>query len=105
MAHQSLLLRSNMALPYFSNQQVIDQLNSGFKWPDSTISYSFPEYSSSIFSQDPEVEGTFSPVAYSLRPLFELGVNLWGDLIPQSLNTPPAPTIPLAPRSLAPTIG
>jgi serralysin len=68
-----------MALPNWTDQQVIDQLVTPYKWYSSSISYSFPKTSSEISGTD-QIPG-FSSLNSNQQKYARLAVLLWDDLI------------------------
>ncbi|WP_028453988.1 Ig-like domain-containing protein [Chitinilyticum litopenaei] len=71
-----------MTAANWTNQQVIDQLNSGEKWTGSTITYAFPTLASGMFSQG-EATG-FKAATASQQVWLKLALQSWDELIPQS---------------------
>lgn len=69
-----------MALSSWTDQQVIDQLNSGYKWTGSTITYAFPTSASSTYTGGGE-GGGFQPLTAAGQAAAELALRLWDDLI------------------------
>lgn len=73
-----------MTVANWTNSQVINQLNSGYKWTGSTITYAFPTSASGIYYQN---EGTgFRAISSSQQTLFTLALQTWDDLIPQNFQ-------------------
>ena len=69
-----------MALSSWTDQQVIDQLNSGYKWTGSTITYAFPTSASATYTGGGE-GGGFQPLNAQGQAAAELALRLWDDLI------------------------
>ncbi len=68
-----------MALDIWTDQQILDQLDSGAKWSGSTITYSFATSKSGIYGSS---EGTgFSALSSSQQTAARLALTLWDDLI------------------------
>jgi Ca2+-binding RTX toxin-like protein len=77
-----------MALPYLTDEQIIDQLDSGYHWGSSTISYSFAASSSVLLTNFGEAPG-FAPLNDTQKNLASLALRLWNDLIgPNIVETP-----------------
>ncbi|MBX9760446.1 MAG: M10 family metallopeptidase C-terminal domain-containing protein [Beijerinckiaceae bacterium] len=68
-----------MPLSSWTDQQVIDQLDSGYKWSGSTITYSFPTSANSMYTVD-EAPGFIGLTAQG-QAAAELALRLWDDLI------------------------
>ncbi|BAL23743.1 M10 family metallopeptidase C-terminal domain-containing protein [Azoarcus sp. KH32C] len=68
-----------MALPSWTNQQVIDQLVSGQSWSGTTITYAFPTTSSGIYGSS-EATG-FQDLNATEQAYAELALTAWNDLI------------------------
>lgn len=73
-----------MALASWTNQQVIDQLDSGRHWSGTTITYTFPTSSAGIYGQQGETAG-FTALNSLQKAQAELALALWDDLIVPSL--------------------
>ncbi len=73
-----------MALANWTNQQVIDQLNSGSKWSGSTITYSFPTVISAMATYSGETG--FSAFNATQQARAELALTLWDDVIASSIQ-------------------
>lgn len=69
-----------MALASWTEQQIIDQLNSGMKWSGSVITYSFPTSSSALYGTSSERSG-FSALSAAAQAKATLALQLWDDLI------------------------
>mgnify|MGYP000134844418 CR=1 FL=1 len=68
-----------MALASWTDQQIIDQLNSGYKWSGSTITYTFATSSAGIYGS---TEGTgFTALNSAQQDAARLALALWDDLI------------------------
>lgn len=72
-----------MALPNWTEKQVIDQLVTPYRWYTPFISYSFPTTSSEI-SGSAQIPG-FSPLNNTQKKYASLAVTLWDDLIAPGL--------------------
>lgn len=70
-------------LPNWTTQQILEQLNSGYKWSGSSISYSFPTTTSGL-SGSAQIP-TFSPLNSEQQSKAALALQLWGDLISPSI--------------------
>ena len=68
-----------MALPNWTEKQVIDQLVTPYRWYTPFISYSFPTSSSEISGSD-QIPG-FSPLNNTQKKYASLALLLWDDLI------------------------
>ncbi|MDH4439852.1 MAG: M10 family metallopeptidase [Rhizobium sp.] len=73
-----------MALATWTNQQVIDQLNSGSKWSGSVITYSFPTVASAMATYSGEAG--FSAFNATQQARAELALTLWDDVIASSIQ-------------------
>lgn len=71
-----------MALSTWSDPLIINQLNSGLKWPDLVISYAFPTSASEITTSSGEGTG-FRPLNSTQQSAAELALLTWDDLIRQ----------------------
>ena len=67
-----------MAKPVWTNAQIIDQLDSGYQWSGSALTYGFPT-TASWFPYD-EKWG-FSPLNSAQQTTATLAIRLWDDLI------------------------
>lgn len=81
-----------MALSVWTDQQVIDQLNSGQKYTSSTITYSFAQdWRFDIGSPNGEING-FSPLSAGGQAKAALAIRLWDGLIANTMsNVAPGP--------------
>ncbi|WP_237368528.1 M10 family metallopeptidase C-terminal domain-containing protein [Rhizobium sp. SL42] len=70
-----------MALASWTDEQVLDQLNSGSRWTSSTITYAFP---TTIWSMYSDGEAGFSGLNATQQARAVLAINLWDDLIEPS---------------------
>lgn len=70
-----------MALASWTDEQILDQLNSGSHWTSSTITYSFPTTVSGMYVWD---EGGFSALNSAQQAKAMLALTLWDDLIAPS---------------------
>ena len=73
-----------MALPNWTNAQIIAQLDSGYRWNGSTITYAFPTSGSGMYGDDGQIPG-FVAVNSVQQAFFRLALKTWADLIPRSL--------------------
>ncbi|MBE2263844.1 MAG: M10 family metallopeptidase C-terminal domain-containing protein, partial [Burkholderiaceae bacterium] len=73
-----------MTAPNWTNAQVIAQLDSGYKWTGSTITYAFPTSLTGMFGVQGERTG-FQAATASQQTTIRLALKCWDDLIPQSL--------------------
>lgn len=73
-----------MALASWTNQQVIDQLDSGRHWSGSLITYAFPTNSAGIYGQQGE-SIAFAGLNTLQKAQAELALALWDDLIVPTL--------------------
>jgi serralysin len=71
-----------MTATVFTDAQVIAQLDSGYKWSGSTITYSFPTTAAGIYYTE-ENKG-FIAATLTQQALFKIALQSWDDLI--SLN-------------------
>ena len=69
-----------MALASWTDAQVVGQLNSGAKWTGSTITYSFPTSTASLYTGSGE-SGGFRAFTDAQKPMARLALQLWDDLI------------------------
>ncbi len=74
-----------MALSSWTDQQVINQLNSGSKWSGSVITYSFPTSVSAMATYSGEASG-FSALNATQQARAELALALWDDIIAPSFQ-------------------
>jgi serralysin len=70
-----------MALPIWTNQQVIDQLDSGSSWAGSTVTYSFPTLASAMYSMDGEELTGFQAIDAASKTSIRLAMQVWDELI------------------------
>lgn len=68
-----------MALSSWTQQQVLDQLDSGYHWSGSTITYAFPTSSSGIYGSS-ELSG-FVALNANQQSYAKLALQTWDDLI------------------------
>lgn len=68
-----------MALSSWTQQQVLDQLDSGYHWSGSTITYAFPTSSSGIYGSS-ELSG-FVALNENQQSFAKLALQTWDDLI------------------------
>lgn len=68
-----------MTLRVLTNQEIIDQLNSGMIWGSPTITYSFAATTEQIYG-DSELQG-FSPLAAAQQDAADVALQLWDELI------------------------
>jgi serralysin len=73
-----------MALAAWTDQQVINQLNSGSKWSGSVITYSFPTTVSAMATYSGE--SGFSAFNATQQARAELALTLWDDVIARSIQ-------------------
>jgi serralysin len=73
-----------MALATWTDQQVINQLNSGSKWSGSVITYSFPTTVSAMATYSGEAG--FSAFTATQQARAELALTLWDDVIARSIQ-------------------
>lgn len=66
------------AVPYLTDEEVIDQLDSGSHWSGSTITYSFP--TSTWTTYNGEMSG-FSALGSEAQEAGHLAIGLWDDLM------------------------
>lgn len=69
-----------MALPSWSNSQIISQLINGSRWYGESISYAFPTLTTGITGAANEAQ-TFSPLTAAQQSIVQLAMSVWGDLI------------------------
>ncbi|MBG1233029.1 M10 family metallopeptidase [Aestuariivirga litoralis] len=68
-----------MALPVLSKTQILNQLDSGYHWTGSTITYSVP---TSVSSMTGSYEKTsFTALSAQQTSAFQLAISLWSDVI------------------------
>lgn len=68
-----------MALTSWTDRQILNQLDSGYKWSGSTITYSFATSSTGIYTGGGE--GGFSALTAAGQASAQLALQLWDDLI------------------------
>ncbi|WP_054156230.1 M10 family metallopeptidase [Rhizobium sp. AAP43] len=73
-----------MALSVWTDQQVIDQLNSGSRWSGSTITYSFPTVVTAMARYSSE--NGFTALNATQQAQAELSLMLWDDVIASSIQ-------------------
>ncbi|MBD5804278.1 Serralysin C precursor [Azoarcus sp. Aa7] len=71
-----------MALASLTTQQIIDQLDSGYHWAGSTITYAFPVTAADLFSTDEG--GSFRPLDATQQAYAEVALASWDELIAPS---------------------
>lgn len=69
-----------MAKPVWTDEQVLNQLNSGKLWPGSTISYSFPQLREQLHFEQGEGPGFIALNAYQ-QDHIRLALAIWDELI------------------------
>ena len=69
-----------MALPAWSDSQILSQLISGSRWYGESISFAFPILASGITGAANEAQ-TFRPLNTAQQSTAQLAMGLWGDLI------------------------
>jgi serralysin len=74
-----------MALALWTNDQVFDQLYSGFKWSGTTITYAFASSATAIYGGGGEAAG-FSAMTATEQSAATLALTLWDDLIAPDLR-------------------
>ncbi len=84
-----------MALSSWTDQQVINQLNSGSKWSGSVITYSFPTTVTGMARYNGEGTG-FSAFNATQQARAELALTLWDDVIATSIQKVAAGTTSIA---------
>lgn len=67
----------------WTNTQVINQLDSGFRWSGSTITYAFPTAASGLYAVLGEAAG-FSALTSTQQVTFTQAIQTWDDLILQT---------------------
>ncbi len=72
-----------MALASWTQQQILDQLISGYRWSGSTITYAFPTLSSGMYGSQ-ELAG-FAGLNAAQQAAAELALQTWDDLIAPDL--------------------
>ncbi len=78
-----------MALSSWTDEQILDQLNSGYRWTNSTITYAFPQSWDGVY-WDTE-DGSSLALTASQQSKAVLALSLWDDLISPSfvkIDTP-----------------
>ena len=73
-----------MAAAFWSNAQILGQLESGYQWSGSVITYAFPTSTPGIYG-DGERQA-FRPVNATQQSYITLALHLWDDLIPPSFQ-------------------
>ncbi|WP_297324908.1 M10 family metallopeptidase C-terminal domain-containing protein [Nitrosomonas sp.] len=79
-----------MILSSWSNQQILDQLDSGYHWSGNTITYAFPTSSAGIYGAQ-EASG-FQVLNTVQQSYAELALQTWDDLIAPDLQRTTATT-------------
>src|SRR5690606_12786473 len=74
-----------MALPIWTDQQVLNQLNSGQTWKQAVITYRFAQDGSELNFQQGEAAG-FTPFTAVQQQFAHIAMALWDELIPQTLQ-------------------
>ncbi len=74
-----------MALPIWTDQQVLNQLNSGLTWKQAVITYRFAQDGSELNFQEGEAAGFTSFTAVQ-QQFAHIAMALWDELIPQTLQ-------------------
>src|SRR5438876_370855 len=74
-----------MAKPVFTNAQIIAQLNSGYHWSGSVITYGFPTDATWLPSSYAEKPG-FSALNATQQSAAQLALELWDDLIAPTIS-------------------
>ena len=74
-----------MALTVWTDDQVLQQLNSGTKWTGSTITYAFPTLATGIYGGGGEGTG-FTAFSTAQQTAATLALTLWDDLITPDLQ-------------------
>jgi len=74
-----------MALANFTNTQIFNQLNSGWAWSGSTITYSFPVTTAGLNATSNE-GATFRPPTAAQEAQFRLAISTWDDLIARTMS-------------------
>ncbi|NYT58614.1 M10 family metallopeptidase C-terminal domain-containing protein [Alcaligenaceae bacterium] len=69
-----------MTKPYWTDEQVFNQLNSGEKWAGPIITYTFPDSREQIHFEDGEGVN-FTPLTAEQREYAKLALATWNDLI------------------------
>lgn len=70
-----------MALPIWTNDQIIQQLDGGVAWTGSTITYAFPTVAAAMYSWDNSEVTGFRAVSSAEKPAILLALQTWDDLI------------------------
>src|SRR5690606_1862084 len=78
-----------MAIPQWTDEQVIAQLNSGQIWPDPVITYAFPQNRSDIYGELGEGPN-FTPLSEYQQAFARLALATWNDLIQANITPVPA---------------
>jgi Ca2+-binding RTX toxin-like protein len=79
----------DMALASWTQQQILDQLISGYRWSGSTITYAFPTTASGIYGGNNELPG-FVGLNVAQQTAAERALQTWDDLIaPNLVRTSP----------------
>lgn len=68
----------------WTDAQVIQQLDTGYKWGTSVITYAFPTSAADMYSKGEEIG--FLAVNSVQQIIFEQALRAWDDLIPQTLT-------------------
>lgn len=68
-----------MALPSWTTNQILNQLNSGTKWQGTTITYAFPTTAAGMYTGSGE--GGFSALTAAGQGAAKLALSLWDDLM------------------------
>ncbi|NYT83875.1 M10 family metallopeptidase C-terminal domain-containing protein [Alcaligenaceae bacterium] len=74
-----------MALPIWTDQQVLNQLNSGETWKHALITYRFAQNGTELNFEQGEAEG-FTAFNPAQQQLAHIAMALWDELIPQTLQ-------------------
>ncbi|WP_395687726.1 Ig-like domain-containing protein [Caenimonas koreensis] len=75
-----------MALASWTNQQIIDQLDSGYEWVGLTITYRFPATTAGLYSAFGDELVGFRAVGATTATQVRLALQTWDDLIPQTFS-------------------
>lgn len=78
-----------MAKTVFTDQQIITQLNSGYKWTGQSLTYGFP--TSASWFPYAEKNG-FTPMSSAQQAAATLAIQLWDDLIAPDFTLAATPT-------------
>ncbi|KAB2928798.1 MAG: hypothetical protein F9K30_00170 [Dechloromonas sp.] len=73
-----------MALEYWTDEQILEQLDSGYHWSGPTITYAFPVSANDIYSSDWETEG-FRPLTSTQQQYAKLALATWDDVMAATL--------------------